>query len=455
MTPLEIALLSSVLTAAVIVPIMMWQGKRGRHRADQDMMRTMRKIANERTESQVILASLDFGIIAYGSDDRLIASNPVALEALSIIPDTLSGFLDRFGTDNGMRAAYYLGSDDVSGEISLNNRFLRLVCQQRPVRSNGQGFGGHVITAQDFTQIRRQEERRKDFVANVSHELKTPLTTMKSYSETLLDWGIDEKERDEIKTDVARIYDDSIRMERLITDLLLLSSIDSSGVGIQATLFDLTDCARQISDRLAAQALDKDISLGIYSMTRGPVVFADKSSIERILTNLLVNAIRYSRQGGRVEVYIGTVVDDVYVKVKDNGIGIIDNELANIFERFYRVDKTGSRQFGGTGLGLSIAQELAKMHHGRIEVESEHNLGSQFTLFLPSATRFLQKVLIEFSHKEKPQDEITRAAAILISSWLGEQDGADLDGTEALDLRTLLEIINEKVNNSMDISSVI
>ncbi len=278
---------------------------------------------------------------------------------------------------------------------------------------------------------------------------------MKSYSETLLDWGIDEKERDEIKTDVARIYDDSIRMERLITDLLLLSSIDSSGVGIQATLFDLTDCARQISDRLAAQARDKDISLGIYSMTRGPVVFADKSSIERILTNLLVNAIRYSRQGGRVEVYIGTVVDDVYVKVKDNGIGIIDNELANIFERFYRVDKTGSRQFGGTGLGLSIAQELAKMHHGRIEVESEHNLGSQFTLFLPSATRFLQKVLIEFSHKEKPQDEITRAAAILISSWLGEQDGADLDGTEALDLRTLLEIINEKVNNSMDISSVI
>ena len=174
MTPLEIALLSSVLTAAVIVPIMMWQGKRGRHRADQDMMRTMRKIANERTESQVILASLDFGIIAYGSDDRLIASNPVALEALSIIPDTLSGFLDRFGTDNGMRAAYYLGSDDVSGEISLNNRFLRLVCQQRPVSSNGQGFGGHVITAQDFTQIRRQEERRKDFVANVSHELKTP-----------------------------------------------------------------------------------------------------------------------------------------------------------------------------------------------------------------------------------------------------------------------------------------
>ncbi|HZK29372.1 MAG TPA: ATP-binding protein, partial [Clostridia bacterium] len=395
MTPLEIALLSSALTASVIIPAMMWQSRRGRRRADRHVMRTMRKIADERTESQAILATLDVGIIAYGSNDRLIDSNPVAVEVLTIVPDTLAEFLDRYGADNGMRAAYYLGSDDVSGEMSLNGRYLRLVCQHRSLRSDDQRFSGHVITVQDYTQIKRQEQRRKDFVANVSHELKTPLTTMKSYSETLLDWGIDEKGRDEIKADITRVYEDSIRMERLVEDLLLLSSIDSSGMNIQATLFELTDCARQMSDRLASQARDKDVSLEFYSMTRGPVVFADKNSVERILTNLLVNAIHYSRSGGRVEVYIGTVVDDVYVKVKDNGIGMMENELGNIFERFYRVDKTGSRQFGGTGLGLSIAQELAKLHHGRIEVESEHNAGSQFTLFLPSASRFLQKTLID------------------------------------------------------------
>ncbi|HZK42487.1 MAG TPA: HAMP domain-containing sensor histidine kinase [Clostridia bacterium] len=448
MTNFQWVMLSSALTALIIIPAMFWNNRRGRRRENQDMMRTMRRIANERSESQAILASLDVGIVAYGSDDRLIATNPVAEELFGLIPDRLTDFLDRFGTENGMRAAYHLGGDEISGDIKLSGRHLRLVCQHHALSGEGSRFGGHVITAQDFTGIMRQEERRKAFVANVSHELKTPLTTMKSYSETLLDWGLDEKDRGAIRTDIQRIYDDSVRMEELIADLLLLSSLDSSGIHLRAFVFDLAKCARQMSDRLAEHAAARDVRIEFYSLTREPALFADRTSVERILSNLIVNAIRYTDQGGQVEIYVGSVVDDVYVKVKDNGIGISQNELDNIFQRFYRVDKTGSRQFGGTGLGLPIALELARMHQGRIEAESELGKGSQFTVFFPSAARLLRATLLDLSRKEKPKEAIRLAAAATLRDWAGGEGGSD----GLFDLRTLLEIIDEKVNNSMDIT---
>lgn len=450
MTSFQVALLASALTALAIIPVMLWKARRGRLRDSQDVVRTMRRIANERSESQAILASLDVGIVAYGSDDRLIATNPVAELVFGLIPDRLPDFLDRFGTENGMRAAYYLDGGELAGEIDLEGRHLRLVCQQHSLLGEGGRLGGHVITAQDFTEIKRQEERRKAFVANVSHELKTPLTTVKSYSETLLDWGLDEKDREEVRADIKRIYDDSVRMEALIADLLLLSSLDSSGIHLRAFVFDLAECTRQMVERLAEHAAARDVRLEFYSLTRDPAVFADRSAIERILSNLIVNAIRYSDSGSRVEIYVGSVGDDVYVKVKDRGIGISQNELDNIFERFYRVDKTGSRQFGGTGLGLPIALELARMHHGRIEAESELGAGSQFTAFFPSAARLLRSTLLDMSRKEKPIDAIKMAAAATLRDWAGGEGGSD----GLFDLRTLLEIIDEKVNNSMDITPV-
>ncbi len=435
------------MTALIVIPVMLWRNKRDRRRADQDMMRTMRRIANERTESQAILSSLDVGIIAYGSDNRLIASNPVAETFLGMIPDTLAGFLDRFGADNGMRTAFYLDSDDVSGELYIDGNTLRLVCQQHPLRIGSERFRGHIITAQDVTHFQRQEEQRKTFVANVSHELKTPLTTIKSYSETLLDWGIDEKSRNEIKSDVGRIYDDSIRMERLIADLLLLSTIDSSRLHVQMVLFDLAECARQICDRLADQASAKSISFDFSVMSRYATVLADRSSVERILTNLVVNAIRYTEAGGNIRVYTGNIVDDIYIKVVDDGVGIEKADLDNIFRRFYRVDKTGSRAFGGTGLGLSIAQELARMQRGRIEAESELGVGSQFTLFLPSARRILRDSLFEVSNNEKPRDAVAIAAHEMVRKWLGELEDDDIkDDTGSFDLRGLLAIIDRKVD---------
>ncbi|HHX30744.1 MAG TPA: hypothetical protein GX720_05910 [Clostridiaceae bacterium] len=447
MSPFQIVLLTAAVTAALIIPFMLWRSRQARRRASQDVVRTMQRIANERTESQTILSSLDVGIIAYGSDDRLLASNPVAIDMFGIIPDTLPAFLDRFGTHNGMRAAFYLGSETIARELSMGERYLRLVCQHHSLGGGRGNFGGHIITVQDFSDVKRQEERRKAFVANVSHELKTPLTTVKSYTETLLDWGINEKDREAIRADIERIYEDSLRMEDLIADLLLLSSLDSSGAPLNAHLLDLALSVRQVSDRLLDQARAKQIEIELFAMTRETAVFADKNAVERILTNLITNAIRYTGEGGRIQVYIGSVVDDIYVKVIDNGIGIAQMELENIFERFYRVDKTGSRQFGGTGLGLPIALELARMHRGRIVAESEMGAGSQFTLFLPGAGHLLKTTLIDLSRKEKPADAITKAAAAAIRDWAKEDEG---DGA-LLDVHALLDIIDEKVDNSVTI----
>lgn len=441
-----IVIITVLATCAVVVPLMYWRARHARLRANQDVVRTMRAIADERTESQAILASLNVGIAAYGSDDRLIATNPMAHEFLGVIPDTLGGFLERFGTDNGMRAAFHLASDTVSGDLSLNGRSLRMILQHRPFPNDQARLGGHIITIHDFTELVRQEERRKTFVANVSHELKTPLTTMKSYSETLLDWGIEEKSREDIRGDVQRIYDDSCRMEHLISDLLLLSRIDSSGILVDACVLDLNDTVVTVADRLADLADERGVRLRCSTVAR-PLIFADRSAVERVLTNLIVNALRYTERGGTVDVLVGDVVGDVYVKVKDNGIGIANEHLASIFERFYRVDKTGSRQFGGTGLGLSIALELASMHHGRIEAESELGVGSQFTLFLPSALFFLRKTLVDALHHRQPDDPLTRSAVATLRRWFEEEADGATDESDGLSASAMLEIITKKVDN--------
>ncbi len=427
MSPITAAVLAFLVTAAVIVPLMFLISKKKQDKKSQYVMRTFRKIANERAESQAILSSLKVGIVAYGSDDRLIASNPVARDALGSVPDTLNGFLDQFGEDNGIKAAFFLEGGKAAGELERHERIYRIELNPHALRAkpDGKSFTGHIITVQDFTDIQRQEEQRKAFVANVSHELKTPLTTMKSYSETLLDWGIEEKKRSDIREDVQRIYDDSLRMEDLIADLLFLSQIDSRRHVGSASLFDLSACAERITQSLMPQAKAKTIDIALHPMSRRTFVYADKMSVERILSNLIVNALHYTKENGEIRIYVGRVVDDVYLKVQDNGIGISPEHLASIFERFYRVDKTGSRRFGGTGLGLPIARELAIMQHGHIEVMSELGKGSEFTLFLPSAYRFLRETVYQLARREPLRDDLEAAAADQIRDWVREASAMD------------------------------
>lgn len=362
--------------------------RRQRQRKEREVVSMVNQFVVERDKSEAILADLDIGILAYGSDGTLINSNPAAKRMLQPqpLPEKLTGFLNAYGQDNGLQAAMLLGTTNATGKLVQQDRILRVRCKESRF-DEGRSRAGTIVVLQDITDSEREEKQRKDFVANVSHELKTPLTTIKTYSESLLDWGLAEKPAEAIRKDIWRIHDDSLRMERLVEDLLLLSSIDSRGIRTRMEPLDFSKLIRQSVERLQHQALEKQIVMTCYTVARTPDVYCDRTAIERVMNNLISNAIKYTERSGEVKIYIGYLVDDVYVKVSDTGFGIEREHLSQIFNRFYRVDMTGSRMYGGTGLGLSIAKELVELHEGRITVTSKLGKGSEFTIMMPIARK--------------------------------------------------------------------
>lgn len=314
----------------------------------------------------------------------------------------LDQFLTQYGDTNGMRSAFLLGTKQFQVLLEHEKRYIHL--QYRRVK-HGASLWTSLI-AYDVTEKEQRQEQTRQFVANVSHELKTPLTTIKSYSESLLDWGLNEKSKDKIASDVSRIFEDALRMERLVNDLSLLTSIDSRGIKPLMAEFDLVPLVRGLVDRLNFEAVKKDIVLEFKCLAKIPLVFAEKSSVERIVNNLISNAIKYTPKDGYVSVFLNLVHDEIYIKVSDNGMGISPENFEKIFERFFRVDRTGSVIYGGTGLGLAIARDLATLHAGRIEVKSELNKGSDFIFFLPSAGRVYKDTIQAFEDLHPLEDEI-------------------------------------------------
>lgn len=385
---------------------------RKRRRADNQQISTyVRQFAEERGKSEAILADLDIGVMAFTSDGQLMNTNPAARLMLSpdAVPDNLATFTERYGQTNGLQAALLLGRDDIVVLVNAGERILRVRLKES--RFDEGRRAGTIVVMQEITEQERLEKQRKEFVANVSHELKTPLTTIKTYSESLLDWGLDEKNSDAIRKDVTRIHDDALRMEHLVADLLLLSSIDSKGIRVRMEQQDLAQLVRLTVDRLLHQAQEKSILLESFAVTNIPPIYADRSSVERILVNLISNAVKYTDKGGSVKVYIGYLIDDVYVKVVDTGFGIEKEHLPHIFNRFYRVDMTGSRMFGGTGLGLSIARELAEIHSGEISVDSTLGKGTEFAVILPSARKVFRDTLTAMHDGVSQPDLLHRSAA--------------------------------------------
>ncbi|MEA4889523.1 MAG: ATP-binding protein [Clostridiaceae bacterium] len=384
---------------------------RYRHKKDREMSSMVNQFIEERNKSEAILTDLDVGIIAYGSDGVKINTNPAAKKMLSpqAIPESLKEFIDQYGQDNGIQAAILLGNETIGGKIQRTDRILRVRLKES--RFDEGRRAGTIVVLQDITESEREEKQRKEFVANVSHELKTPLTTIKTYSESLLEWGLAEKNIEAIRKDVWRINDDSLRMERLVEDLLLLSSIDSKGIRVRMELLDFAVLVRQAVERLQHQAQDKSLDMTCYTISRIPLVYVDRIAMERVVTNLVSNAIKYTEKGGSVKVYISYLVDDVYVKVTDTGVGIDQEHISRIFNRFYRVDITGSRMFGGTGLGLSIAKELVEIHDGKINVNSVLGKGTEFTVMIPIARKVFGDTLNGFLLNSPPTDNFHRAAA--------------------------------------------
>jgi len=255
-----------------------------------------------------------------------------------------------------------------------------------PMTMSGDDEQGLLLVLQDVSAIRRLERMRSEFVANVSHELKTPVAAVKGFAETLLAGAMNDP--DTAKSFLTIIQDESDRLNRLIGDILELSKIESRRSPLQFSPIDLTAFLGRMSEVLSTEAAKKSIELDVQS-EEGLFFEADEDRFGQIVMNLMQNGINYTPEGGKVKVRAEFVESEdgdeelVRITVSDTGIGIPKKDIPRIFERFYRVDKARSRSSGGTGLGLSIVKHLTELHHGTIRVESTVGAGSQFILELP------------------------------------------------------------------------
>lgn len=247
-------------------------------------------------------------------------------------------------------------------------------------------WSGIVMVMHDISEIRRLERMRSEFVANVSHELKTPIASVKGFTETLLSGAMDDKET--ATSFLQIIYDESERLNRLIMDILELSKIESKQVPLEYSPIELQSFVQNTMERMMSEASKKDIEL-ICLVDEGIFVEADEDRLRQVLINLISNGINYTLEGGTVKVQaepVGASIED-YEKVRfiisDTGIGIPKKDLPRVFERFYRVDKARSRISGGTGLGLSIVKHIVELHKGHISVQSEVGMGTEFIIELP------------------------------------------------------------------------
>ena len=248
-----------------------------------------------------------------------------------------------------------------------------------PIIGTNHEWKGIVLVFHDITELKKLEQMRKDFLANVSHELKTPITSIKGFSETLLDGAMENQQFCEHFLHI--ILKESERMQGLIEDLLDLSKIEQQGFKLNMGTVDIKGLLEEIQMVLDKKSQDKEIVLQV-DVNKPVSVIGDSSRLKQIFINLINNAIVYTPSGGTVSVTLFEDDYSAYIKVADTGIGISKEEIPRIFERFYRVDKARSRNTGGTGLGLSIVKHLVEAHHGTITVESEVGVGTTFTVAL-------------------------------------------------------------------------
>ncbi|MDE1547734.1 two-component system histidine kinase PnpS [Jeotgalibaca caeni] len=239
-----------------------------------------------------------------------------------------------------------------------------------------------LVLLYDITEIRRLEKVRSDFVANASHELRTPITALKGFAEVLLDGAMEDPALS--KQFVEIIQKEARRLEILVNDILELSRVERKQVPMSKERVVLREVVEACFEVICPQAKEKNISLRIFSNTPEPVIVeGERSRIEQVLNNLIFNAVNYTDKGGKVSVMLEQTSEEAVIHVVDTGIGIPEGDINRIFERFYRVDKARSRNSGGTGLGLSIVRNLVENMNGSISVKSTLGLGSTFTVKLP------------------------------------------------------------------------
>jgi two-component system phosphate regulon sensor histidine kinase PhoR len=348
--------------------------------------RTIRSLTEERNQSAAILRSMAEGVAVIGSNQRLTFCNEAFSRALGMEGPSVDGrpiveVIRQSDLLEAIRAALS-GNELVKSELIVGAvRSRSFAVTAAPVRSNG-NVTGAVLVLYDISELRRLERARRDFVANISHEFKTPLTAIQGFAETLLAGAADDVQNRDRFLEIIR--SNALRLGRLTDDLLRLSQIEAGQLPMESRLVKVSEFIDPCLETARLGAAPKWITLEV-DYDRNLAVRGDLNALQEILQNLLDNAVRYTLPSGRITVRATAEDGKVVIAVSDTGIGIPKADQERIFERFYRVDAARSRESGGTGLGLSVAKHLVEAQGGHIEVQSEIGRGSTFSVFLPSA----------------------------------------------------------------------
>lgn len=325
---------------------------------------------------EAILKSMDSGVIAVDKNYKVIMINPYAKKIFGINKDIIGKNLMDNIRDFELEDIIKNSKDEYT-EIKIywpKERDLRIKTADI---INGYEKIGTVAVVQNITEFKKLENMRSQFVANVSHELKTPLTSIKGFAETLKDVH-DDKTKEKF---LNIINDEADRLTRLISDILTLSDIENSKE-VKTDEINVEKTINEVYYLVSKSAENKNISVTLYC-ENVPDIIGDKDKFKQMIINLVDNAIKYTENGGKVEVGTKVENENCIIWVKDNGVGIPKVHLSRLFERFYRVDKARSRAQGGTGLGLAIVKHIVMSFNGAIDVQSEVGAGSTFTVTIP------------------------------------------------------------------------
>ncbi|MGI6486443.1 MAG: cell wall metabolism sensor histidine kinase WalK [Thermoanaerobacterales bacterium] len=342
---------------------------------------TMEEISDEKEKIEAILVNMADGVVALNHKGEVIHINPAARKMLSLDAEINDDdFAEKIKSLFNIHLEDLLEMDVKTSEklVDIDGSIIKSI--NAPLLRNGKVVG-MIFVLEDITKQRRLDDMRKEFVANVSHELRTPLTTIKSYTETLLDDALGQP--DLARNFLTVVNNEADRMARLVNDLLELSRIDNRETSWDKKPQIASDLIKDVVSKMAIN-IEKDKVLEVDIPESDTMVFVDRDKMEQVIQNVLSNANKFTLKGGKISVKIEESDECVIMRFSDTGIGIPEKDIPRIFERFYRVDKTRSRQLGGTGLGLSIAKEIVEFHGGKIWIESKYGYGTQVNIMLPT-----------------------------------------------------------------------
>ncbi len=348
----------------------------------KEMNKVKRLDKGEDIDIKTLLLHMTDGIMAFNMEGKILLTNPAATRLLRIIPedDTFEKVFKKLNVDVNMEKIIYLEDWTSSEEtVRIGDSYVKMFFAA--LRDEKSRPSGIMVLIQDITEHVKLDNMRKEFVADVSHELKTPITSIMGYADTLLE---SEYEKEMQEKFLKVIATEARRMAKLVTDLLTLSRFDNNENQVSKTEFDLGEVVKKCQEKVQLEINKKKQDVECFVTANVPPVYANQDGIERVVLNILTNSIKYTPEGGNIKIYVGFVYNDAYIKIIDNGIGIPEKDLNRIFERFYRVDKARTREMGGTGLGLSIAKEILDKNNGSIDIKSEKGKGTEVVIKIPT-----------------------------------------------------------------------